>query len=166
MYAIDRSLRDIFGRLVRTPEQVLTPVQFFGGLRKGVKASLPSELRGCETGRGHSRLLKLHYGRPEIHFEVWHHTGAGKLEVGLHFEGPAALNQQAFDFFRPRMVEIKASLPRAELEPWDRGWSRLYETLPAPWLDEVTQQNAVGRLAAYITTLQPLVTVFWDERGA
>jgi hypothetical protein len=163
MYAIERSLRDIFGRLVHG---LLTPVDFFGGLRKGVKSKLPQELRGCETGRGHSRLLKLHYGRPEIHFEAWHHTGAGKLEVGLHFEGPAVLNQQALDFFRPRMVGIKASLPRAELEPWDRGWSRLYETLPAPRLDEVIQLNAIGRLAAYITTLQPLVTVFWDERGA
>jgi len=139
-------------------------VDFFGGLRKGVKSRLPKELRGCEKGRGHSRLLKLHYGRPEIHFEAWHHTGAGRLEVGLHFEGPSELNQQAFDFFRPRMLEIKASLPRAELEPWDRGWSRLYETLPAPQLDEPVMQSAIERLTGYITTLQPLVTVFWNDR--
>jgi hypothetical protein len=144
---------------------LLTPQDFFGGLRKGVKSTLPPELRGCETGRGHSRLLKLHYGRPEIHFEAWHHTGAGKLELGLHFEGPARLNQEAFDFFRPRMVEIKASLPRAELEPWDRGWSRLYETMPAIQLDELVQQTAVERFAAYITTLQPLVNVFWNRQA-
>src|ERR1700694_3607224 len=82
MYAIERSLRDIFGRLVRAAEQQLSPVDFFGGLRKGVKSRLPQELRGCEKGRGHSRLLKLHYGRPEIHFEAWQHNGAGKLGVG------------------------------------------------------------------------------------
>jgi hypothetical protein len=64
------------------------------------------------------------------------------------------------------MVEIKASLPRAELEPWDRGWSRLYETLPALQLDELVLQNAIERLAAYITTLQPLVTVFWNDQIA
>jgi len=156
------SLRDIFGRLVQAA--ILTPHDFFGGLRNRVKSKLPPELRGCETGRGHSRLLKLHYGRPEIHFEAWHHTGAGKLELGLHFEGPAQLNQEAFDFFRPRMVEIKASLPRAELEPWDRGWSRLYETLPAIQLDELVQQSAVEKFAAYITTLQPLVNGFWNLR--
>ena len=138
----------------------LTPVEFFGGLRKGVKAKLPQELRHCQTGRGHSRLLKLHYGSPEVHFEAWHHTGAGRLELGLHFEGSARLNQEALDFFRPRMVEIKASLPRAELEPWDRGWSRLYETLPAPQLDELVQQNAIERFTVYIRTLQPLVAVF------
>ncbi len=145
---------------------VLTPHDFFSGVRKGVKSKLPPALRSCETGRGHSRLLKLHYDRREFHFEAWHHTGAGRLEVGLHFEGPAELNQEAFDFFRPRMVEIKAKLPRAELEPWDRGWSRLYETLPAVQLDEAVQQNTVERLTAYITTLQPLVAVFWDGRTA
>jgi hypothetical protein len=63
------------------------------------------------------------------------------------------------------MVEIKASLPRAELEPWDRGWSRLYETIPAVQLDELVQQSAIERFATYITTLQPLVTVFLHERN-
>jgi hypothetical protein len=152
--------------LVHAAARLLNPVDFFGGLRKGVKSTLPQELRGCEKGRGHNRLLKLHYGRPEFHYEAWHHTGAGKLELGLHFEGPAELNRQAFDFFRPRMVEIKASLTRAELEPWDRGWSRLYETLSAPQLDELVLQSAIERLAAYIITLQPLVTAFWEDRNA
>jgi hypothetical protein len=101
-----------------------------------------------------------------VHFEAWHHTGAGRLELGLHFEGTATLNQEALDFFRPRMVEIKASLPRAELEPWDRGWSRLYETLPAPQLDELVQQSAIDRFTVYIRTLQPLVTVFLNDRDA
>jgi hypothetical protein len=170
MYAIDRSLRDIFGWLVRATAPrsasggLLTPVDFFSGLRKAVKARLPQELRAYETSRGHGRLLKLHYGHPEFHYEAWHHTGAGRFEVGLHFEGSAEANQGAFDFFRPRMVEIKASLPRAELEPWDRGWSRLYETLAAPQLDEIVLHGAVERLATYIISLQPLLTVFWNDR--
>jgi hypothetical protein len=58
------------------------------------------------------------------------------------------------------MVEVKARLPRAELEPWDRGWTRLYETLPAPQLDEVVLANAVERLDAYVTTLQPMLLGF------
>ena len=138
----------------------LAPADFFSGLRKGVKSRLPQELKAFETGRGHSRLVKLHYGHPEFHFEVWHHTGAGRLEVGLHFEGSAVANQRAFDYFRDRMVEVKSHLPRAELEPWDRGWSRLYETLAAPQLDELVLAGAVERLDAYITTLQPMLLVF------
>jgi hypothetical protein len=107
--------------------------------------------------------MKLHYGHPETHFEAWHHTGAGRLEVGLHFEGSADLNRRAFDFFRARMVEVKARLPRAELEPWDRGWSRLYETLPAPQLDQPVVDATIERMADYITTLQPMVELFWTE---
>ena len=138
----------------------IAPKEFFSGLRKGVKSKLPPDLKAFETGRGHSRLIKLHYGHPELHYEAWHHTGAGRLEIGLHFEGSAAENLRAFDYFRVRMVEVKARLPRAELEPWDRGWSRLYETLPAPQLDELVLAGAVERLDAYITTLQPMLLGF------
>lgn len=156
--AIGMSLRDIFGRLVRG--SLLSPSDFFTGLRKALKARLPRELRGYETSRGHGRLFKLHYGHPEFHFEAWHHTGAGRFEVGLHFEGSAEANERAFDFFRSRMVEVKAQLPRAELEPWDRGWSRLYETLAAPQLDEAVLEDASDRLCAYVTTLEPLMVLF------
>jgi hypothetical protein len=135
-------------------------VEFFSGLRKALKANLPPELRAYESGRGHGRLIKIHYGRPEFHYEAWHHTGAGRFEVGLHFEGTADANQRAFDFFRGRMVEVKARLPRAELEPWDRGWSRLYETLAAPLLDENVLEDASARLCGYITTLQPFMVQY------
>jgi len=138
----------------------MAPVDFFTALRKSLKSKLPQDLKAFETSRGHSRLCKLHYGHPELHFEVWHHTGAGRLEIGLHFEGMADANPRAFVYFRERMVEVKAHLPRAELEPWDRGWSRLYETLPAPQLDENVLAGAVERLDEYITTLQPMLLVF------
>ncbi|OLC26175.1 MAG: hypothetical protein AUG06_02685 [Actinobacteria bacterium 13_1_20CM_2_65_11] len=138
----------------------MAPAEFFSGLRKNLKSRLPRDLKAFQLGRGRGRLLKLHYGHPEIHYEAWHHTGAGRLEIGLHFEGAAEANQRAFDYFRERMVEVKARLPRAELEPWDRGWSRLYETLPAPQLDEAVLSYAVERLEAYITTLQPMLLVF------
>jgi hypothetical protein len=76
--------------------------------------------------------MKLHSVSLSFHYEAWHHSGAGRLEVGLHFEASAAENQAAFDFFRAHASSrSKAELPRAELEPWDRGWTRLYETLPA-----------------------------------
>lgn len=138
----------------------LAPAEFFSGLRKGVKSKLPQDLKSFETGRGRGRLIKLHYGHPEFHFEAWHHTGAGRLEIGLHFEGSPDANQRAFDYFRERVVEVKARLPRAELEPWDRGWSRLYETVPAPLLDELVLASAIERMDAYITTLQPMLINF------
>ena len=107
--------------------------------------------------------MKVHFGEPAFHYEAWHHKGAGRLEIGLHFEASPAENQAAFDFFRARMVEVKASLPRAELEPWDRGWSRLYETLPAARLDDEVLHGAVDCLTDYVVTLQPLLEKFLEE---
>ena len=141
----------------------IAPKDFFAGVRTQVRSSLPSELKRFSLGRGHSRLLKLQYSRPDIHYEAWHHTGDGRLEVGLHFEGTAELNDRAFDYFRSRMVEVKAMLPRAELEPWDRGWSRLYETLRAPRLDEPAQTAVAGLMVRYIEVLQPMVERFLEE---
>src|SRR5437899_8668604 len=155
MYAnLDGSLR----------EMVLAPSDFFAGLRKGVKPKLPAAMRDFRTSRGRGRLMKLHFGQPAYHFEAWHHTGAGRLEVGLHFEASAAENQAAFEFFRSRMVEVKARLPRAELEPWDRGWSRLYETAQAARLDEDVLARAVECMAPYVVTLQPLLEEFMRRR--
>jgi len=143
---------------------LLAPSDFFTALRKDLKQRLPAPLREFRTSRGRGRLMKLHFGEPAFHYEAWHHTGAGRLEVGLHFESSAADNQAAFDFFRSRMVEVKAGLPRAELEPWDRGWSRLYETVPAARLDDQVLGQAVECMTEYVVTLQPMLEQFLRSR--
>jgi hypothetical protein len=138
-------------------------VEFFGELRKGVKAKVPPPLRKFNSARGRGRLVKLHFGRSEFHYEAWHHTGDGRLEIGLHFEGSREENQDAFEFFRAHVIEIKSQLPRAELEPWDRGWCRLYETLRAPQLDDEVLDSAVDCLSGYIVALQPLLDSWLKE---
>src|SRR5256884_7718132 len=143
---------------------LVAPSDFFTALRKDLKSRLPASLRDFRTTRGRGRLMKLHYGEPAFHYEAWHHMGAGRLELGLHFESSAVDNQAAFDFFRSRMVEVKAGLPRAELEPWDRGWARLYETVPAARLDDEVVRRGVACLTEYIITLQPLLDQFLRSR--
>ncbi len=141
----------------------LSPSEFFAELRTALKKSLPAALKDF-TAKRQGRLMKVHFGDPAFHYEAWHHTGAGRLEVGLHFEASAPDNQAAFDFFRARIVEVKAGLPRAELEPWDRGWSRLYETVPAARLDDEVLDRTVRCLAAYVVTLQPMLEEFLRSR--
>src|SRR5437016_5135255 len=84
---------------------LFAPSDFFTALRKDLKQRLPTALRNFRTTRGRGRLMKVHFGEPAFHYEAWHHAGAGRLEVGLHFEASAVENQAAFDFFRSRMVE-------------------------------------------------------------
>ncbi len=143
---------------------IYSPSDFFTALRKALKSKLPAELRSFQTTRGRGRLMKLYFAEPAFHYEAWHHSGAGRLEVGLHFESSAAENEAAFEFFRSRIVEVKAGLPRAELEPWDRGWSRLYETLPAARLDDQVLEAAVRCITGYVVTLQPLLDEFRRRR--
>jgi hypothetical protein len=143
---------------------VLSAGDFFDALAAALARRLPAPLQGFEAVRGRGRLLKLHYGHPETHFEAWHHRPIGRLEVGLHFEGDGDLNSQAHAFFRARIVEIKRALPRAELEPWDHGWARLYETAPAPELSEQSLTLAIERVAVYTTVLQPMLAEFWESR--
>ena len=159
-----RRLEVTLGRRPRLPLMLLAPSDFFTELRKALKRELPAPMRNFHSIRGRGRLMKVHFGEPSFHYEAWHHTGAGRLEVGLHFEASAVENQAAFDFFRSRMVEVKANLPRAELEPWDRGWSRLYETMPAARLDDEVVRSAVNCMTEYIVTLQPLLDQYLRSR--
>src|SRR5438477_11239306 len=98
---------------------LLSPSDFFGGLRKGLKAGLPPELRTFRSARGRGRLMKVHLDEPAFHFETWHHTGAGRIEVGLHFEASADQYKAPFAYFRSRMVDVKGSLRHDEIEQWD-----------------------------------------------
>lgn len=134
----------------------MTGAEFASELSRETSRLLPERLRHFKHRR-QGRLFKLHYGAPEAHFEVWPHARTGRLEIGLHLEGKPDFNRRGFDILRSRMVEIKGALPAAELEPWDRGWCRMYQTIAAPALDMDLARRAAELLAAYVATLQPVV---------
>lgn len=103
-------------------------------------------------------LAQLSFGEPRQHYEVWYHGRSQRVEVGLHLEADAATNQRLLAYLDGHLLPIKAALgAQAELEPWDRGWVRLYETLPAERLDETLAERVATRLAAYVAVLQPLL---------
>jgi len=135
----------------------MAPGTFFSALPVALAPLLPAELRAFDHKRGFGRLLKFDYGDPGTHYEAWHHTATGRMEVGLHLEGPPAANRAGYELLRGRLLEIKHSLPRAELEPWDKGWYRLYETFAARALSSAALHETAERLAAYIKTLQPIL---------
>lgn len=111
-------------------------------------------------GRLWSFGVQLYHDDPRFHYEVARvplRLG-DRLELGLHFESRNPQdNRRLLEGFSARMVEIKAGLgPDFEAEPWDRGWTKVYETVAlenysASYLDAVA-----GRLAAIVTVLHPV----------
>ena len=61
--------------------------EFLAGAAELVRLQLPPELRGTRVIGPMGPLIKLHYGEPKVHYEVWVRRRAGEIEVGLHFEG-------------------------------------------------------------------------------
>lgn len=139
----------------------LTSTQFMQALPGAVRPLVPPELRRFKSStRGW--LCQLYYTNSRLHYEVWNMgERRGLIEIGLHFESrDADENHELLAAFSRRMVEVKATLgERWEAEMWDKGWTKVYETVPyAPFTAELLAAIAT-RLARAMTVLQPI----WNE---
>src|SRR5436189_5399408 len=77
---------------------------------------LPEDLRDGVTSRISSVWLWLHYHSPKVHYEVWLARKTGRIENGLHFEGPRGFSYHCAARIGPYMPEIQAHLaPQVEL---------------------------------------------------
>jgi hypothetical protein len=130
---------------------------FLSRVVKAVRPQLPAEWQDFETN-GFGSLIKLYYGDPAVHFEVWVQSKTSRVEVGLHFEADQATNDQFMAYFAERFIEVQAALgPRIELDEWTRTWGRLHEMMPFTVLDEALVERVATRLAQLITVLQPML---------
>ncbi len=103
-------------------------------------------------------ILQLHYGDPNVHFEVQPQVSRRQVEVGLHFEGVVEKNEEWAQRIADMAAPIAGTLgPEWELEEWTASWRRLhrvfaFDRLTSPLASEVAEQYAL-----LITTLQPVV---------
>ena len=83
----------------------------------------------------------------------------GVLEIGLHFESRHdAENARLLDGFMQHLVEIKAELgDQVEAEMWDKGWTKVYETIPLETMNAAYLDQVADRLAQMIVVLQPIL---------
>lgn len=127
-------------------------------LPDATRAHLPAHLRHFRSAH-RSWLCQLYYHDPLLHYEVWNlGERRGRLEIGLHFESRnRGQNAELLRGFSQRMVAIKAQLgPQWEAEQWDKGWTKVYETIPyEPFSHEVLEAVA-RRLAGAMSVLQPI----------
>lgn len=119
---------------------------------------LPQSLQHIKW-RSRNWLVQIYYGDPAFHYEIWALPGGERLEMGLHFESKNRLhNQHLLHAFDGRMIEIKAELgDQVEAEPWDKGWSKVYETLAREELTRRFLEQVALRLARVIEVLEPML---------
>lgn len=133
--------------------------EFMRALPDAVRPLLPRQLQAFKVLL-RPWLVQIHYGQPLIHYEVvTHGERRGLLEIGLHFESRNPdENARLLNGFMQHLFEIKAELGnQVEAEMWDRGWTKVYETLPLETMNEAYLARAAERLARQMTVLHPIL---------
>ena len=127
-------------------------------LPEAIRPKLLKPLRDLHTA-SRAWLVQLYYDSPYIHYEVWNlGERRGRLEIGLHFEAREAdLNARLLDGMLAHLFEIKAKLgPSFEAEPWDKGWTKVYETIPLDKFSTEYLERVAARVAQVIGILEPI----------
>ena len=129
---------------------------FFRSLPRPVKAALPARLKEVNH-HVRSSQAQWFYDDPRLHFEAWWHANTGRLELGLHLESTPAVNERIAAGLARQLLLIKARLgQQLDLEPWDRGWIRLYETQAVEVFDAARVATTASRMAELIGVLWPM----------
>jgi hypothetical protein len=144
------------------PQGSQRPQEFLQDVRDRVQAALPEPLKAFRS-RVVFSTLQLHYGDPRVHYEVWVQRRAGRIEVGLHFEGEREANYRWAGLLAPRVYEVQHAVGTdVELEEWTASWTRLHVTVPFQTLGGGLARDVADRLSALVAYAQPLL---W-EHGA
>ncbi len=133
--------------------------EFMRALPDAVRPKLPKKLQSFKVNL-RSWLVQFHYGQPLVHYEVVTlGERRGLLEIGLHFESrTSGENARLLDGFMQHLIEIKAELgDQVEAEMWDKGWTKVYETIPLETLNATYLDRVAERLAKMIVVLQPIL---------
>ena len=106
----------------------------------------------------------VHFGETRLHYELSRVARRAAWEIGFHFEsGDKQLNRFLLLGFRRHLFEIKDTLGESfEAEMWDKGWTKVYEVVPAEAYTAAHQSQIGQRMADVITCLHP---IFVDLRG-
>ena len=131
---------------------------FMQAIPDATRVHLPPPLRDFQW-QARAWLVQIHYGHPRLHYEVWSMAYRNLLEVGLHFEHQdRSVNARLLEHFDVYAVAIKAELgEQVEVEPWDKGWAKVYETLPLQPFEPAYLEQVAQRLARMIAYLQPIL---------
>ena len=134
---------------------------FMRALPNAVRAQLPRSLQAFKTNL-RPWLVQFYYANAQLHYEVvTYGERRGVLEIGLHFESRNPdENARLLNGFMQHLFEIKAELgDHMEAEMWDKGWTKVYETIPLETMNDDYLNRVAERLARMIQVLQPI----WEQ---
>ncbi|MEA3338222.1 MAG: hypothetical protein U9R25_20225 [Chloroflexota bacterium] len=124
-----------------------------------VQQHLPDGLT-LARGRVWSFGAQLYDDNPPFHYEIVRvpKRMGDRLELGLHFESRSRQhNVTMLSGFSPRLLEIKGELGGGfEAELWDRGWTKVYETVPLEAYETAYLDMVAQRMGAIIRVLHPI----------
>ncbi len=141
---------------------------FMRALPQATRPKLPRKLQAFKTNV-RPWLVQFYYSQSLLHYEVVTlGERRGVLEIGLHFESrDPDVNARLLDGFMARLFEIKAELgDQVEAEMWDKGWTKVYETIPLEKFDEDYLNRVADRLAKMIVVLQPILEKLMREKSS
>lgn len=132
---------------------------FMRALPDAVRVHLPKKLQAFKVNL-RPWLVQFYYANALLHYEVvTHGERRGLLEIGLHCESRNPdENTRLLNGFMQHLFEIKAELgDQVEAEMWDRGWTKVYETIPLATMSDDYLNRVAERLARMISVLQPIL---------
>lgn len=142
--------------------------EFMAALPEALQRTLGPHWR-VQRGRLWPWGVQCYVDDPRYHYEVARVPPrlGDRLELGLHFESKnPADNRWLLAGFDARLVEIKASLGDTVVaETWDRGWTKVYETVPLEPYTEGYLHRIAERMAAFVRALHPIYqAIIHDSR--
>ncbi len=135
----------------------LTIRDFLQDVRDGVVPQLDPGL-GEPTAKRVFSSLQISFGEPRLHYEVWPVRKTGRIEVGLHIEGPHDWSRAVAAQLADQADVLRAALGADfELEDWTASWCRLHTTLPLPRLTESLAVDVAATTIRLIQAAEPVV---------
>jgi hypothetical protein len=138
--------------------RIFTSSQFFHALPAQLRPRLPSDLRRFQC-RIRSWMLQVYYDDYYVHYEASAYSRLQAFEIALHFERKGReLNDELMRHCLRYAFELKHTYgAQLEFERWDKGWSKIYETIPLASYTEEYLARAAERMAKLMACLQPIL---------
>jgi hypothetical protein len=137
---------------------VMNTREFLWQASELVRLQTPPPYRDFHTLGPTASLIKLHFGNPKIHYEIWLQRRHKLIEVGLHFEDQAPVNKHYLTALTGHAPAIRDALgPAVEAEQWTDSWTRLHQSILMTSLDEDLLLEVADATSRMISVLEPLV---------